>query len=66
MIGMQDHFVIALALSYCYLHCSDHHLLVLTMVHRPVHHTLVEQIQYDAQIQLALAGFDLGDVGNPF
>lgn len=35
------------------------------MVHRPTHDPLVEQVQHDAQIQLALPCLELGDVRDP-
>lgn len=35
------------------------------MMHRPADHQRAEQIQHDAQMQLAFERWDLGDVGDP-
>lgn len=59
-----DSVAAASPLPDSHLHRPDHHVPVLPVVHQPTYHPLVEQIQHDAQIQLALAGFDLGDVGD--
>ncbi|MNV64762.1 hypothetical protein D3C71_1574200 [compost metagenome] len=62
---MQDHLITFLTLPDRHLHRTNHHLTVLAMVHRPAHHSLVKQIQNNAQIQLALLGFDLSDIRDP-
>jgi hypothetical protein len=36
-----------------------------TAMHRPARHQLAEQIEHDAQIELAFERQDLGDVGDP-
>ena len=64
-VGMQDHRLSTLALPHRHLHGPDDHLPILPVVHRPAHDPLVEQVQHDAQIQLALRCLDLGDVGDP-
>ena len=65
-IRVQDERLGALALPDRHLHRPDHHLPILSMVHRPAHDPPVEQVQHDAQVQLAFAGLELGDVGDPF
>ena len=64
-VRMKDHGMTALALPDGHLDGPDHHLPVLPVVHRPTHDPLVEQVQHDAQVQLALPGLEFGDVGDP-
>lgn len=63
-IRMQDHRIASLPLPDRHLHGPDDHVPVLSVVHRPAHDPLVKQVQHDAQVQLAFAGLELGDVGD--
>nr|EKV3035058.1 hypothetical protein [Pseudomonas aeruginosa]EKV3073164.1 hypothetical protein [Pseudomonas aeruginosa] len=57
---------LASALPDRHLHRSDHHLPILTMMHRPIDHQLAVQVEHHAQEQLAFQGGNLRDVHDPF
>jgi len=43
----------------------DHHRPILPVMHRLADDELAEQVEHHAQVQLAFAGSELGDVGDP-
>lgn len=64
-VRMQNDCALALPLPDRHLDGPDHRLPILPVMHRPADDELAEQVEHDAQIQLAFAGPELGDVGDP-
>lgn len=64
-IRTQKYQMVALTLPDSHLCRSNHHLPVWAVMHRPAHDTLVEQVQDDTQMQLALLRLNLTDVCDP-
>ena len=48
-----------------HLNGTEHHLTILTMMHRPTDHQLAEQIDNHTQEQLALISSQFRNVGDP-
>ncbi len=65
-VRMQYHRPSALTLPDGHLHSTNNHLPILTMMHRPTHDELAEQVDDYAQIQLAFIGLQLGNIRDPF
>lgn len=61
---MQDYRAAALPLPDRHLDRSQHHLPILTVMHRPADHQLAEEINHNTQEELSFAGRDLGDIGD--
>lgn len=64
-VRMQNDGALAMPLPDRHLDSPDHHLPILPVMHRPADDELAEQVEHDAQVQLAFVGFEFGDVGHP-
>ncbi len=64
-VRMQNGGALALPLPDRHLDSPDHHLPILPVMHRPADDELAEQVEHDAQVQLAFVGLEFGDVGHP-
>jgi hypothetical protein len=62
---VQDDLRAAGALPHGHLHCAHDHVAILPVMHGPADYQLAEQVEHDAQIELALRRQDLGNVGDP-
>ena len=64
LIGMHDHFLLWLPAPHRHQQGVDGQFSINALLHRPADHLSREQVDQHRQIQPALAGTDVGDVGH--